>query len=229
MTGSYSEPTDVGPAAGGHVEATDDQRRAAAEVVARAVQSGYLSPEQGEQRLLAVRQARIVDDLTVIVRDLAGAPAFPGAPTLPPAPARGPVSAWFGKNQILGLWTVPAELPVTAVLGDVVVDLQTAHWLARDIVLDVTAVMGNIKVLVPQGVAVRVDVTPVLGSVTLKRIQPPQFGTPSVTLRGTVVLGGVEVVGPRTPNGFTAAFDWLEGSLSRIFQDTRKPKDEGKA
>lgn len=80
---------------------------------------------------------------------------------------------------------------VTAVLGGVELDM-TAAELVDGAVLDATAVMGAVELTVPPGWAVLLDGPNVLGS-AVSRVPSAGRDAPTLHVRSTAVLGGVEV------------------------------------
>lgn len=83
---------------------------------------------------------------------------------------------------------------VTAVVGGATLDLTEATPVATGGVVDATAVLGSITVLVPRGWHVELRGIPLLGAWddTTDR-QVIGSGSPRLTVRALVVLGGIEV------------------------------------
>ncbi len=83
---------------------------------------------------------------------------------------------------------------LTAVLGGVTLDLSEATPIATGAVVDATAVLGSITVLVPRGWLVDVRGIPILGGWddTTDR-SAIGSGAPRLEVRALVALGGIEV------------------------------------
>lgn len=83
---------------------------------------------------------------------------------------------------------------LTAVLGGVTLDLSEATPVATGALVDATAVLGSITLLVPRGWLVEVRGIPILGGWddTTDR-SAIGSGAPRLEVRGLVALGGIEV------------------------------------
>jgi hypothetical protein len=81
---------------------------------------------------------------------------------------------------------------LTAVLGGCEVDLRSAA-INGDAVIDVFAMWGGIELRVPEDWTVINRVTPIMGGVE-DNTHPPQGAAPHrLTLRGMVIMGGIEI------------------------------------
>jgi predicted membrane protein len=81
---------------------------------------------------------------------------------------------------------------VTAIMGSCEIDLRQAA-INGDAMLDVLAVWGGIEITVPDDWAVMLDVTALLGAVEDRTRPPLGAAAHRLTIRGAVVMGGVEV------------------------------------
>jgi predicted membrane protein len=81
---------------------------------------------------------------------------------------------------------------VTAIMGSCEIDLRQAA-INGDAMLDVLAVWGGIEITVPDVWAVMLDVTALLGAVEDRTRPPLGAAAHRLTIRGAVVMGGVEV------------------------------------
>jgi predicted membrane protein len=81
---------------------------------------------------------------------------------------------------------------VTAIMGSCEIDLRQAA-INGDAMLDVLAVWGGIEITVPDDWAVMLDVTALLGAVEDRTRPPLGPAAHRLTIRGAVVMGGVEV------------------------------------
>lgn len=82
---------------------------------------------------------------------------------------------------------------ISAVMGGVDLDLRGATLAPEGARMDVFAMFGGIDILVPEGWRVIGQVTPLLGGFEDHTVAPADPGAPTLTVRGMVVLGGVEV------------------------------------
>lgn len=151
--------------------------------------------------------ARTLGELASLTTDLAP----PSDQPIRLYPGRA-VTAVFARERRDGRWVVPGELPVTAFFGDVVLDLRDAIFQGQRITVYATAIAGQIRLIVPPGVAVEMIGRSFMGtrSVRGRRFQRPLArpgtggfaapGTGGVVEVRTLVLGGtVKVVTPRPP------------------------------
>lgn len=83
---------------------------------------------------------------------------------------------------------------LSAVLGGVEVDLRQASLKNGKAVLDSFAVMGGVKIFVPEDWVVNFEATSILGGFKDKRTHKPTeyFGN-VLTIKGIVIMGGVEL------------------------------------
>ena len=107
------------------------------------------------------------------------------------------VSAVLGTKQRDGAWIVPPSLTVNSTLGTVKLDMREAVFESLNVVIDLSCFMGDVKIWVPKGTVI-VDETRTFGSdIKLKKLSPPQPGSPKLTLTGTLVFGEVIVYGSK--------------------------------
>ncbi|MEV0202912.1 DUF1707 domain-containing protein [Nonomuraea sp. NPDC050691] len=186
----------------GGVRASDAEREAVVERLRVASVEGRLTLAELTDRTEAAYSASTHAELALLTQDLPGAgrpDAFPAAPQ-EPGPGTGRRRRWFvgvmGDTKRRGAWRIDRELGAVAVMGDVLLDLREAE--ARTDVVDITAVsvMGDVKIIVPDGVHVDLDGMAVMGD---KRVDVQQgalgMNVPVVRVRAYAVMGDVKVVG----------------------------------
>ena len=132
-----------------------------------------------------------------------GAPAQAPAPqhVLVPADALAPrkgVVSVLGSTRRAGSWTLPRELRVVSTLGNVELDLRQAT-LSQDVTgIEVFALFGSVRIVVPPGVRVECDVDTLAASAEVEGVRGGETagaaGAPTVRVRGTAVFASVEVV-----------------------------------
>jgi predicted membrane protein len=82
---------------------------------------------------------------------------------------------------------------VNAIMGGMEIDLRDAQIQpGEEAVIDALAIMGGIEIFVPQGWRIVSNVLPVMGSFENKT-GPGNGVGPTLTVRGTVVMGAIEV------------------------------------
>lgn len=79
-----------------------------------------------------------------------------------------------------------------AFMGGVVLDL-TEIKLTSDVIIDVNAFMGGVEIKLPTNIRIRSDVNGFLGGVEIKHRPTEPSSEFILILRGTAVLGGIEV------------------------------------
>jgi hypothetical protein len=189
---------------------SDADRERVADTLREAAAEGRLTLSELEERLDATFRSRTYGDLEPITRDLppgrdlvrGGPPARPGDVRRTPD-AHGPpvrterITAVFGDEKRSGRWEVPRRLEVTSVLGEVTIDFTEAIVRDRDIVVQVSVVLGSVTLVVPEGIDVRMDAAYLLGDRKVRLTGPVTPGGPVYWVRGFVVLGEITVRPPR--------------------------------
>ncbi|MEU8463729.1 DUF1707 domain-containing protein [Streptomyces sp. NPDC029003] len=185
------------------LRASDADRDRIADILGQALAEGRLTAEEHHERLDSLYAVKTVGELEVLVRDLpAGAAAaadasrqaFP-AP-VPAAAGGGPVEtvvAVFSSSARKGRWRPGARTRAVSVFGDITVDLTEAVFEQQVTEINVTAVLGNVEVLVPENVTLRGYGSGVLGNFEVRgegASADPQ--APVVIVRGFALLGNIE-------------------------------------
>jgi uncharacterized protein DUF1707/cell wall-active antibiotic response 4TMS protein YvqF len=204
----------------GEVRASDAEREAVVERLRVATVEGRLTMSELTERTEAAYTATTRGELASITADL---PAGPGSSTVPARPDRPADREWvvavMGDTRRQGRWRVDGPLAAVAVMGDVVLDLRGAEVPQGDVDIVATAVMGDVKVYVPDGVDVQLSGIAVMGDKKIKvREAPPGRTAPRVTVRATAVMGDVKIVGDSYAEPVRRA---LRGWISRDDRDRR--------
>lgn len=103
----------------------------------------------------------------------------------------------MSSSKRRGSWRIDKPLGAVAVMGDVLLDLRQAEVRTGGVVdIMATAVMGNVKIIVPDGVEVELDGIAVMGDKKVQVIEaPPGTNAPLVRVTAYVLMGDVKVVG----------------------------------
>lgn len=210
MSDSSVEPANVGPAAGGHLRASDADREKVAAVLSTAYAEGRITRDEHDERLDQVMSARTFDDLLPITSDLVPTPvATTGAV---PAPAAGTpyavdtvgassetdhLIAVFGAATRNGRWRIRRTSTALALFGGVDLDLRTAVFEAP--VVEITGLwcFGGLDIKAPEGIEVRDQTVGIFGGTDIKDLGEPTPGAPVVVIKGLALFGGVSVHGPK--------------------------------
>lgn len=188
----------------------DSDRDRVADVLDAAWAEGRLTRDEHAERIAATRTARTFGELDALVGDLPGTHA---APASLPTPAASPgrmlvdpshpsadadrIVTVLGDAKRTGHWRLRRHTTGWVGLGDVTLDLREAVFEAEECVIDLTVVLGDLKLRVPEGVAVRDETSSLLGDVKILGLGPAAPGAPTVVLRSRVLLGDIVVHGPQ--------------------------------
>jgi Domain of unknown function (DUF1707)/Cell wall-active antibiotics response 4TMS YvqF len=181
----------------GEVRASDAEREAVVERLRVATVEGRLTFSELTERTEAAYTATTRGDLVPITADL---PAVSGSPATPTRPTAGADREWvvavMGDSKRQGRWRVARPLAALAIMGDVVLDLRGAEVPQGDVDITATAVMGDVKIYVPDGVDVQLSGIAVMGDKKIRVREAPVGQTaPRVVVRATAVMGDVKVFG----------------------------------
>jgi Domain of unknown function (DUF1707)/Cell wall-active antibiotics response 4TMS YvqF len=212
------EPGQLSPS--GEVRASDAEREAVVERLRVATVEGRLTFGELTERTGAAYTATTRGELASITADL---PAASGSPVTPARPVTGADREWvvavMGDSKRQGRWRVERPLAAVAVMGDVVLDLRGAEVPRGAVDITATAVMGDVKIYVPDGVDVQLSGIAVMGDKKVRvREAPAGQLAPRVVVRATVVMGDVKVIGDSYAEPVRRT---LRGWLSRDDRDRR--------
>jgi hypothetical protein len=185
------------------LRASDADRERVVAVLAEAASDGRLTLDEHSERVQRAYQARTLGELAGLTRDLVA----PGAQPLRLDDSRS-VAAFFSAVRREGRWVMPDRLSVTAVGGQVVLDLREALLQSLHTIVHATLVGGQLHMLVPEGVSVEVTSSRYSGRMGADLSPRPgpagpaaSAGTPLIEVRSFSVGGQVRVHTPRRPGG----------------------------
>ena len=123
----------------------------------------HLEVAEYERRVELAERATTETALTALLGDL---PYLNSPPTEGSYSGRvtSTVGALLGATSRRGRWRVPSFVRVRAVMGSVELDLSEAEIASGETVIEVTAILGNVVVTVPEGLAVEMEGSAILGS-----------------------------------------------------------------
>ncbi|MFC4051910.1 DUF1707 domain-containing protein [Actinomadura syzygii] len=175
------------------IRASDAEREAAVERLRIASVEGRLTFEELTERTEAAYAAVTRGDLDRITADLPGM----GAPGANPAPVQvqRKFSAVMGdcKERIVG--RIDGPLEAVSVMGDVELDLRGAQVPSGVVDITATAVMGDVKIIVPDGVTVELTGRAFLGDRKVNVRDPhPGARVPVVRVTANAVMGDIKIV-----------------------------------
>lgn len=170
-----------------------------------------LSLEDLERRIEQVYRATTAAELETITADLKGAalvPAdyvranvVPGTGGLPATyeVQSGRLLSLMSSTKRVGRWALPRTLDLAAVMSDTRVDLTQAVVQPGVSDIEMRAVMASVKIIVPPGMRVMVDVHSVMANVRSRADElaagdPLRGGEPVIRLTGFALMADVKIV-----------------------------------
>jgi hypothetical protein len=188
--------------AGGSLRASDAEREEVVERLRVATTEGRLTLTELTERTEAAYTSTTLAELAEITADLpstGGAPAWavpaaPTAPAVPPPPVER-ISAIMGDNKRAGRWRVDRPISAVCVMGDVEIDLRGAEVPLGLVDITAIVIMGDIKIIVPDGVDVQLSGTTIMGDKSVKVEEaPPGRRVPVVRVQATVFMGDLKII-----------------------------------
>jgi hypothetical protein len=177
-------------------------------LLGEAVADGRLTLPEHAERSERALAARTLGELTGLTADL----ALPSGQPIRLDPRRS-VTAAFARERRDGRWVVPEFFSVTALFGSVVLDLRDAVLQRQRITIDAVAIAGQIRLIVPAGVAVELAGRSFAGSRSVRtrtgEAAPVAIGTAVIEVRTVTLGGGVKVLTARRSRWRPAA--WWPG------------------
>jgi hypothetical protein len=164
--------------------------------------------EELDRRLDLAYQARTLEELEALVRDVPSAPAAlarvsAGLPAYDPAadyPEHGSeeserILAIMSETRRTGLWVVPRRLDVVSVMSETVLDLRQASLLPGVTDIAITGVMTQVTIIVPENVRVINRVFAFMGSARDRtwKAPYPDADAPVVRIDGWAIMAEVWV------------------------------------
>ena len=164
---------------------TDGERDAALNVLVHATGAGQLSLEEFDRRTDLV--------LTTPSRTEFAA-ATGGLEVIPPGRAKRRWFVPFGNRVVRGRFFLAERTRAFMLMGEIHLDLRGAVFLVPEPSLRVTALIGNLRVLVPSGIQVTVDQRSLSGGRTITTYGPPATASrPRLRISMLDVFGSVKV------------------------------------
>lgn len=173
------------------IRASDREREEVVERLNAACAEGRLTLEELGARIEAAYGAKARGELVPLLSDLPASAAARTPQTR--APGHWIVSV-MGETKRKGHWRLPPRSNVVTVMGETVLDLRQAVIEAGEIEMTMFLLMGEQKVIVPEGVEVEVSGAVVMGSrrVEVKPVQP-RPGVPRLRIKVRGMMGELKV------------------------------------
>jgi hypothetical protein len=169
------------------VRASDAERDATIERLRTAAAEGRLSLEELTDRVAAASAAEMRSDLVPLTSDLPATAVT--RQVFKTAAIRG-----VGDVKRTGVWAVPAENTFRTWFGTIKLDLRQAQLSEFETHIDARVLlMGNVVLLVPEGVEVELRGRAQIGR-TVQPASPPEPGAPRIVLTGGTFFGDIKIL-----------------------------------
>src|SRR6187397_899922 len=150
---------------------SDSERHQVAEILREAAGEGRLDLDELDQRLEATYAARTYADLVPITLDLPSHPhqrPVPAqrprvVPDVVPGPDRESHVAILSGLSRKGVWVVPRQMTILAMMGGAELDLRRAKFAAPEVTITINAFMGGAQVIVGPSTRVQMEGTGIMG------------------------------------------------------------------
>jgi hypothetical protein len=182
----------------------EQERERVVEALSAHFAADHLSTQELEDRFERAYRARTADELSAVMSGLPALAQPARAPQPVPRPSpRVRRTGEVGERRYMAImsafrkggdWTPSRITVMTAVMAEVRIDLRDATFVDGEIEFDIKAVMADVQILVPPGVAVECDGAAFMGEFSARhdaaRIDPD---APRVVVRGSAVMAKVAV------------------------------------
>lgn len=166
--------------------------------------SDHLTTQELELRFDRAYKAHDATELQTLLFNLPALPPMVAAPApfYSMAPERGSGAVALPEKRYLammsevkkaGTWTVSPRTVATAIMGSIRLDLREALLPGADVDIEVTAIMGEIIIIVPPGLRVESDGFAFMGEFESHNSDADQRDSPLVRIHGSCVMGAVRV------------------------------------
>lgn len=210
-------PVPLGDQARATTRASTADREEANAFLSAAMSVGALTPEEYTERagtaLAAVTLAELDELCADLPMDRLGGAVVSGrldttqVSTSGAAPVTR-VSGIMSGGSVGGGAVVSSHLSAVALMGGVEIDLRDVEFTAPVLTVSCRAIMGGIRIVVPEDITVEVHGSGIMGGFSGRGAGPGRPGAPQVIINGFALMGGVETeraargqnIGPRRPN-----------------------------
>ena len=195
-------PAPPRPAGSSRLPPTEEERERVASFLSARFADDALSLDAFEERVAAVYRVSTMAELNALTADLAPAARATSGSLAPRRPVLD--DSWPEHDRRFAILAnlehhsmavAPRHLALSAVLGNVEIDLRDAKFGAGTTEIHVDALLGHIAVTLPAGTRVEQQASGILGSIEC----PPspwsraRRDAPLVRLTGRALLGAVEI------------------------------------
>ena len=191
----YSPPVSPAPRAALELTLSEARERAI-----RLLTDGFaydlISVDEFEWRLGQLSHAESADAMSALVEDLVTGPRDPAERIAAPVPwsSEGRMVAIMSETRRAGPWKVPQRLRVKALMSQVTIDLRYA-LIPPGCMIELTAVMANVRFIVAPGTVVDFDVGAFMGTAgnDERAVARDVHTPPHLRIRGSAIMAEVRV------------------------------------
>jgi hypothetical protein len=196
MSDGEQRPEPTASTGGVEPRAGDAERERVGEKLRVAAGEGRIDLAELDDRLDRAYRAKTYSELDALLADLpdkqpTGTLAAPGPETM--------LLKTHGSNvKQNGRWTVPRKIVAECGVPNIVIDFTEASCAHRDVTVEASCGLGNIKLIVPRGWTVRIDGSSTNTShISIKADAPADPAAPTLTLIGHPRSGHIRIRQPR--------------------------------
>lgn len=192
--------------------ALEARRQLALDRLTEAFSRDAISMEAYETRVAAIQRAHLPQEIEAAV---AGLPVLPPRPSPGPAARKGrgnttalanpidpslrgeeTVACIMGNRVLQGDFLSGDKIGVFTVMGSTRIDLTTTALPPGRLKIDTLCVMGDVKVIVPRGLPVKMNALPIMGNSHIDREVDRRItrGEPYLEINGLTLMGNLMVV-----------------------------------
>ncbi|MGA9776280.1 MAG: DUF1707 domain-containing protein [Candidatus Dormiibacterota bacterium] len=172
--------------------AGDAHRDRTVELLSVACADGRLHLQEFSRRVEAALAAQTLPELARLTSDLVVPLPTNGVAV---ARRRSWVVAMMASTVHRGRWRVAPDTRVVALMGECVLDLRQADVESSDSHILAVAVMGSVRVIVPEGIEVDLDGLALMGTRDLRAEGArPLPGCPRIRVTAAALMGEIQVV-----------------------------------
>lgn len=172
----------------------------------------HLTTQELELRFERAYRAASPGELQALTQELPALPAAAAVPTpgttpglmagLPPMYAVAAPAAAVPEKRYLalmsevrrqGMWSVPSRIRAAAWMGAIRLDLRESEIPAEGVDIEATAMMGEVRIILPPGLRVEVDGTAIMGEFSDRTSGGADRAAPAVRVHGSAFMGAVRV------------------------------------
>jgi hypothetical protein len=186
-------------------QSIEPQREQVINYLTECFANDILTTEEYEYRVGRAAEANVSGELEAIIADIRRPQHGPGSRTGNPAvrPSRDitegrdrqRVLSILGEQQLSGNWMKKDSVLVQAFMGSVSCDLRDVRLFPVNRI-QIYSLMAEVKITVPQGIALVSNVSPILGEIKRRDRSPDAMpGAPVIEIGGLIIMSELKILG----------------------------------